>query len=282
MKRFIFILVIMSSYAYAEPFRVMTFNTTCSVCNKGKFDSFKKRRHWIVDTIKRQNPDLIGMQEVLTHWQLNWFARKLKDYRMIYHRKFFIFRYADPALFIRKERFSVKKWGGFWLGPLNGWFSLGWKIALPRRLQWSRIMDKATNRQFYFVSSHFDNSKKNKEKSAKVFVNAFDEVKYPVILAADTNLKPEMQGYKHINDTYHDSFDLTDNIEFIKNSETDADDACNLEKGKTFPACRVDHIFLSKTGAWKVSKWGVDLYQYGEKQRFTSDHRAYYTDLELD
>lgn len=279
--KILILLLIFSASALAQEMRVMTFNTTCSVCNKGKFDKFKKRKYWIVDTIERNKPDLIGMQEVLTHWQLNWFQRKLKDYRMIYHRKFYIFRYADPALFIKKDRFTVEKWGGFWLGPLKGWFSFGWKIALPRRIQWSRLQDNFTGKKFYFVSSHFDNSKKNKEKSARVFTRAFDNLKYPVILAADTNLKPSMSGFQHINETYHDSFDLADQITFVKNSETGPDDSCNLEKGKTFPECRVDHIFLSKDASWKVKLWGVDQYKYGDNNRFTSDHRAYFADIEL-
>jgi endonuclease/exonuclease/phosphatase family metal-dependent hydrolase len=275
------LVLLFSASTFAQDMRVMTFNTTCSVCNKGQFDKFKKRKYWIVDTIERTKPDLIGMQEVLTHWQLNWFRKKLKDYRLIYHRKFFIFRYADPALFIRKERFAVEKWGGFWLGPLKGWFSLGWKIGLPRRIQWSRLMDRYTGKKFYFVSSHFDNSKKNKTPSAKVFVNAFDDLKHPVILAADTNLRPHMEGYKHINKTYHDSYDIADKVVFLKNSDTNPDDSCNLEKGKIFPDCRVDHIFLSKDANWDVKLWGVDQYKYGEKNRFTSDHRAYFADITL-
>lgn len=271
----------LSLNAFSQEMRVMTFNTTCSVCEKGKFDKFSKRKHWIVDTIKRNSPDLIGMQEVLTHWQLNWFKKKLQDYHMIYHRKFYIFRYADPALFIKKDRFEIEKWGGFWLGPLKGWFSLGWKIALPRRLQWSRLTDRFSGRTFYFVSSHFDNSKKNKTKAAGVFVKAFANVDHPVIMAADTNLRPHMQGYTHINQSYYDSFDLANEVVFIKNSDTNADDSCNLEKGTTFPECRVDHIFLSNKNNWTVSQWGVDQYKYGKNRRFTSDHRAYFADVEL-
>lgn len=282
MKKFIFLLLVFSwNSAFAQDMRVMTFNTTCSLCNKGEFDSFNQRKHWIVDTIKRNNPDLIGMQEVLTHWQLNWFKKELQDFDMIYHRKFYIFRYADPAIFVKRDRFSIQRWGGFWLGPLRGWFSFGWKFGLPRRLQWTRLRDNYTNREFYFSSSHFDNRAKNKNKSAKVFVNAFKNVNAPVILAADTNLKPQMEGYQHITQSYYDSYDLSDEVVFVKNSDTNKDDSCNLEKGKTFPDCRVDHIFLSKKDHWLVKLWGVDQYKYGDKFRFTSDHRAYFADIEL-
>lgn len=262
--------------------RVMTFNTTCSyACEKGKFDKFKYRKHWIVDTIKRTNPDLIGLQEVFTSSQLHWFQKKLKDYRLIYYRKFFIFRYADPAIFVKRDVFDVKKYGGFWLGPRNGRFSLGWKKRLPRRLQWARVVHKESGQQLYFATSHFDNHEKNKEKSARVFTNAFANVKHPVIFAADTNLKPEMEGFKHLNDYYHDTFDITEKFTMLRNADTSENDSCNLEKGKTFPSCRVDHIMLDKKYNWKVSDWVVDQYKYGKKNRFTSDHRAIYADIEL-
>jgi endonuclease/exonuclease/phosphatase family metal-dependent hydrolase len=260
----------------------MTFNTTCSyLCEKGNYDKYSKRKYWIVDTVKRNNPDLVAFQEVFTSSQLKWFKKKLKDYNLIYHRRYFIFRYADPALFIKKSRFTIQRSGGFWLGPLGHWFSFGWKMALPRRVQWARLKDKTLGYEFYFSSSHFDNRKKNKTKSAKVFTKAFKNVTDPIVFAADTNLRSTMDGYKHITDTFHDSFDLKENFEMVKNSETTIHDSCNLEKATIFPECRVDHIFLSKAHNWHVSNWGVDQFKYGSKNRFTSDHRAIFADIEL-
>ena len=261
--------------------RVMTFNTTCAhLCEKGKFDKFKKRKHWIVDTIKRSNPDVIGMQEVLTARQLGWFKNKLKDYSLIFYRKYYIFRYADPAIFVKKGRFSIKKYGGFWLGPRK-WFNLGWKKRLPRRLQWARLFDNENQQEFYFATSHFDNHEKNKTKSAAKFIKAFANVDHPVIFAGDTNLKPKMPGFHHLLDHYYDSFDLKENFVMLRNSDTNAHDSCNLEKGKTFPECRVDHIFLSKNHNWQVTNWVVDQFKYGKKNRFNSDHRAIYADIQF-
>ena len=90
-----------------------------------------------------------------------------------------------------------------------------------------------------------------------------------------------MEGYQHITQSYYDSYELSDETIFVKNSDTNKDDSCNLEKGKTFPECRVDHIFLSKKNHWLVKLWGVDQFKYGENSRFTSDHRAYFADIEL-
>jgi endonuclease/exonuclease/phosphatase family metal-dependent hydrolase len=260
----------------------MTFNTTCAhLCEKGKFDKFKERKHWILDTIKRTNPDLISLQEVLSTKQLRWFKKRLPEYHMRYYRKYFIFRYADPAILVKKSKFDITKSGGFWLGPRKGKFSFGWKTAFPRQIRWTKIIQKDSGQEFYFAGSHFDNSKKNKENSAKVMVKAFENLSAPVIFAADTNLRPHMDGFKHLNQSYYDSYDITKNVSYLKNSETNPDDSCNLEKGKTFPSCRVDHIFLDKKYDWEVSNWIIDQYKYGKNNRFTSDHRALIADIEL-
>lgn len=259
----------------------MTFNTTCSVCNKGEFDKFKYRKNWIVDTIKRANPDLISMQEVLLPSQLRWFKKELKDYYLTYYRKYFIFRYADPALFVRKSRFDINILGGFWLGPRGGRFSLGWDRRLPRRVQYNYLYDKQENKELLFIGSHFDNNKINKYESAKMFTKRFVEKEIPTIFAADTNLKPEMEGFQILKENYYDSYEESSQISFIKNSNTNADDSCNLEKGKTFPECRVDHILLSKKHNWHVSNWAIDQFVYGKEAKFTSDHRALYVDVEL-
>jgi endonuclease/exonuclease/phosphatase family metal-dependent hydrolase len=258
----------------------MSFNTTCSFCEKGEYDKFKDRKHWIVDTIKRSSPDLISLQEVLSTKQLRWFKKKLKNYHLRYYRKFFIFRYADPALFIKKSRFDIEKSGGLWLGKRNGKFSFGWKFGLPRQIRWVKIREKETMQEYYFVGSHFDNRKKNKERSAKVFTKAFKNKQIPVIFAADTNLKPEMSGFKHITNTYIDSFNIKNKLNFI-GENVHKDDSCNLEKGKVFPSCRVDHIFLSKSHNWGVGTWAVDQVKYGQDSKFTSDHRAIWTDVTL-
>lgn len=262
---------------YASEIRVMSFNTTCSLCNKGKFDKFSKRKHWIVDTIKRNNPDIISIQEVLTSYQLKWITKKLKNYKL-YYGNYRVFKFSDSALLIRKERFSVLKDGGYWLGRRGGKkFSFGWTFALPRRVQWATLVDKESGHEFTFVGGHFDNRKENKEKSAQFVIDTFSKEDRPIIFAGDTNLKPDTHGYDLLKSFFADSFDLTDEFTMVRNSNTGLNDGCNLEKGKVFPDCRVDHILLSHRDGWQVTNWGIDQFQYGGK--FTSDHRAIFSDI---
>jgi endonuclease/exonuclease/phosphatase family metal-dependent hydrolase len=281
MKNLLLLLLVVFNVSTFATTRVMTFNVTCAFCNKGEFDKWRLRKHWIVDTVKRANPDLISMQEVFFPFQLKWIEKQLKEYNVYYFKKLLILRHPDSALLIRKSRYHVMMNGSYFLGPRNGGFSLGWRVGIPRYVKYAKIYDKKLDRAFYFYGSHFDNSKYNKEPSARMFIDRLKMDGLPVIFAADTNLKPEMSGFQYINQFLYDSFDLTEKVTFVKNSNTNPDDSCNLEKGKTFPECRVDHIFLSKDHNWKVRNWAVDQYKYGEDQKFTSDHRAFYADIEL-
>ncbi len=45
-------------------------------------------------------------------------------------------------------------------------------------------------------------------------------------------------------------------------------------------ADRIDHIFVGPNGAgWQVERWVVDLYVYGQMDRYPSDHRAMFAKM---
>lgn len=283
MKIIIFALFLFSLniYASTDSIRVMSFNTTCALCNKGFYDKFKYRRHWIVDTIKRNSPDIISLQELLTSHQLKWVAQQLKDYDL-YYGNYRVFKFSDSALLIRKDRFKVGHSGGYWLGRRGGEkFSFGWKFGLPRRVQWAMMIDTNTMKEFTFVGGHFDNREINKNNSAKFVVETFSNLNTPVIFAGDTNLKPGTSGFLTLESAFRDTFAEAQNFVMIRNSDTGLNDGCNIEKGSVFPDCRVDHIMVSTLDNWNISTWGIDQFKYGKDQKFTSDHRAIFSDIEL-
>ncbi len=282
MKKIKVILIIAFSYSsFALKLRVTTFNVTCDWCNKGYYDKYKKRKHWIIDTLKRIDADVVALQEVRTSRQVKYLHKKLENYDLHY-TKFKVFKKSDPAFFLKKGRFEVLDRGGRWLGPKGDRrLSFGWKLSLPRRLFWLKVRDLKSNKELYLVSSHFDNRRENKEPSAHILKNMVLDTSIPMIFAGDTNLRPSMSGFSTLMSGFIDSFDIKEKLSFLKNSDTTPHDSCNLEKAKVFPACRVDHILLSKGHEWKVTDWGVDQYRYGKQEKFTSDHRAYFTNLEL-
>tara|TARA_R110002049_G_scaffold190930_2_gene359599 strand:+ start:106 stop:879 length:774 start_codon:yes stop_codon:yes gene_type:complete len=256
----------------------------CDICgDKDHFDKFKKRVDQIVDTVKRSNPDIISFQEFRTKRQLLKINKRLgKQYEVLYSDGL-ILNYADPALFIRKDRFEVIKHYSFWLGPRGGRFSFGWRFGIPRKLRYSVLKDKVSGLEFAFVGSHFDNSKKNKYPSAIMVNEHLIKKNLPIIFAADTNLKPDMEGLEFLKkDLFEDTFYKVDSVNYLANTPYSIHDACNIEKDTVFPDCRVDHVLLSKGSPFSVKKWSVDVYRYGNRKVFVSDHRAIIVDLEID
>ncbi len=270
-----------SSLATASPMKVMTFNVMCDFCDgKKEYGTFKERIPFIADTINRHEPDLVSLQEIRSRIQLKKILRKLKiKYRAVYSQGMFL-SYPDATLLVRTDRFSVtEEWGGF-LGKNWPSFSFGWAAAFPRRLQFAKILDHWNGTHFIFAGTHFDNNRKNKEPSAELAVKLFAEETLPILFAGDMNLNPTSPGYTVLSSSLRDSFSEAGNPIFFSNSGTiHPNEACMDAVTQVFPACRIDHLFLSKNAPWKIRSWGVDLYRYRTGRSFTSDHRAVIVEL---
>ena len=278
------VLIITGTYHLrARPVKVMSFNTTCSFCGKKQFDKFKLRKHWIVDTIKRNDPDLISLQEIMFGFQLNWLSDQLPQYHVITKKIKPFGKYPDSTLLIKKRYFSILKSDGFWLSPKSkSLIGFGWKAGFPRHIVISELRDNVTGAKFIFAGSHFDNNTTNKTNSAKMVSTFFENQNYPIIFAADTNLKPSREGYKILTRLLDDTFDHKNHFEILSNSIQNPADSCNLSKGQSFPECRVDHIFISRSASWSVDNWLIDQYKYGKRHRLVSDHRAIIAIIDID
>lgn len=267
LKSSILLIFIFFNHAYAESFKVLSFNTLCDLCAKKKFDEFDKRKVSIKSILDSSRADLISLQEVRSSDHLNYFFKDKRNFKLIFWDSF-LFSYPDPTLAINTERFDILKQGQFWLGPNNGAFSIGWKYALPRQVQWVKLKDKRTDTIFHFLGSHFDNRVENMLGSAQMIQNFINSVKGPIIFAADTNCTEDFEGYKKlIGKNLINSFDQ------VEQQNHDDREVCYLRKGKKFPACRVDHILLSKESPWKVLDWKINTYKSNDLKNYPSDHR---------
>ena len=280
LKLFTLIALLLCSFqtfavSQVKQLKVMNFNTMCDVCgNRANYGSFKQRLVAMADTINRHSPDLVSLQEFSTKREVKKMLKMVsKSYHVVYASNQ-VFSFTDPVLLISKDRFDVQQQGGFWLGP-NPKFPLGWKLALPRRLQWAKVKDKFRNEEFVFVGTHFDNSSANKIPSASVANNFFDMQNTPVIFAGDSNIKAYDSGYNDLlGNTMLDTFPSSNEVVFHHSGPYDSSDACNKSKAQTFPECRIDHVLISKHGPWNVVTWAVDVFRYHGNLGFVSDHRA--------
>lgn len=256
--------------------KIMNFNVMCKMCKKRKeYGKFKERFDNIADTVRRHDPDLISFQEWGTKSQIKKMGKALGNRYEIFFSKGLL-SWPDPALFVKKERFTAANADGGWLGKRFPKFSFGWKFAIPRRMQWVTVREKASGQEFLFVGTHFDNHGPNKLESSKIASDLFKDSKIPVLFAGDSNLNPSMEGYANLKRYgMEDSFETVGQTTFVVNRPTyDPNDGCGDEKGAVFPDCRIDHVMTSPSFPWKAKSWAVDLFKYTKWDWWVSDHRA--------
>lgn len=275
------VLILIGELSKAINLKVMTFNTMCRSCDwKNKNGSYEFRAQAIADTIKRNSPDLIATQELESNTDVEMIENLLGYEYLTVYKKSSAFPTTDSVIFIKKGRFEVISENGIWLGPNAPYFSFGWKLSIPRRFQWVQLKDKISNHEFLFVGSHFDASGVNSQPSSEYAKTFFAEVKLPVIFAADTNLRPEKEGYANlITNKMQDSFKMSKTQKVIANAAYSKNELCPDNGGDEFPSCLIDHILVSKNSPWKVESWSVDLFRYYKGEKFVFDHRAVVIEL---
>ena len=150
--------VLLSSSAFAEDLRVMSFNIRYGTANDGE-NHWDKRKDFLVETVQKFNPDLLGTQETLG-FQRDYLAEKLDGYEAIgVGRDHGDERGEMTALLFRKERFEKLAVGHFWLSEtpeVPG--SKSWDTSLTRMATWVKLKDlQATPpAELYFFNTHFD------------------------------------------------------------------------------------------------------------------------------
>lgn len=147
---------VMAQTLPASEIRVGTFNIRNSGADDGE-NGWPHRRTLLVDTIRRADPDLIGLQEVLPDQQAN-LAQDLASYGTVA-----VFRDDGKSkgeaasIFYRKARFELIESGTFWLSQtpeVAG--SFGWDAACTRICTWAKLRDRQTKQTLLAANTHFD------------------------------------------------------------------------------------------------------------------------------
>lgn len=261
--------------------RVVTFNVLCSFCDRANYDPWSDRLAQFGDIFARHRPDLIGLQEISKAEEVEEILPHAPGFAAIH--------YADPpdsgpkpraypdaTILYRTDRFEAVESGAYWLSetPDEPW-SRGWaKAAFWRLVAWAHFREKATGRDLFFATTHFDNNQPNQPMSAPLVLErtAPWAERMPCIFTGDFNSKPDSPAYATLAKgkdgagfRFANAFDLVPEFSIASNEDP---------KPEYDPAHRIDHIWLAGPGKFDAREWTVDLTKYGPKNRFPSDHRA--------
>jgi len=180
--------------AMAQSLRVMTFNVRLPVDSDGA-NRWEARRALMVKVVARENPDLIGTQELYQHQgddlvarlpQYAWFGQGRRGGNGDEHM----------GVFYRKDRLRVLASGDFWLSDTpEAVGSISWGNLYPRMVTWARFQRIADGASFVFYNTHLpyrEEDEPARTRGATLILERLRQLPAdePVILAGDFNTVP--------------------------------------------------------------------------------------------
>ena len=184
--------------AMPPPLRVLSFNIRYGTADDGT-NRWSYRRDLVIQTIRANAPDVIGMQEVLA-FQADELRQALPEYEYVGVGRDDGVRGGEavPIMF-KRERFVPVDLGHIWLSPQPDQPGLcGWDAACPRMITWVRLgFRKYPLNSFYVFNTHFDHhGERARLESAKLLRRATDALGgKPLIVMGDFNCGPGSPPY---------------------------------------------------------------------------------------
>ena len=264
MKIIFFLLTItMLSAVHAQPIKVMTYNIRYDAPGDG-VNQWPKRTHKVFDLIKKYDPDLIGLQEVL-HNQLTDLLQNLPAYAYIgVGRDDGKTRGEYSAILYKKDRLNAINQNTFWLSEtpsVPG--SKSWDAAITRVASWGTFKDLKSDKEFLMINTHFDHigvdARKNsasllKKKAAEIAKD------FPLIITGDFNCTRDDGPYKTIMDPK--------DMKLIDPAPKNPPGTFCSFKVNSIECKAIDYIFHSPE--WKSSAYNV--IQDNDGEYYPSDH----------
>jgi endonuclease/exonuclease/phosphatase family metal-dependent hydrolase len=184
--------------AKPSPYTILTCNIRVALPEDEKAgNGWAARRELCIAVIRAQQPDLVCLQEVLRP-QMEDLERGLPEFasfgfegpEMETRQPGYQGIAKNPILYPR-ARYDLISAGGFWLSEtphLPG--SRSWESARARHVNWVRLRDRASRRQFRVLNTHLDHvSQRAREEGMKLILAeaALYTPDFPQLLAGDFN-----------------------------------------------------------------------------------------------
>jgi endonuclease/exonuclease/phosphatase family metal-dependent hydrolase len=207
-KYLTFLIFIVAFQGFTQT-KVCTFNIRFENPNDG-VHQWENRKSAALNFIKIEQPDVIGMQEVL-HSQIEFFNEFLPSYQKVgVARDDGKMKGEYSPLYYNKQVYELIDSGTFWLSPEPKIPAKAWDAALPRICSWAKLKNNESEEEILFLNTHFDHvGKEARKNSVDVILSKIKEMgaDNKVILMGDFNLEPDTEPIQKIIDSnLQDSF----------------------------------------------------------------------------
>jgi len=229
--------------------KVMTFNIRYDN-PRDSVNAWPNRAAFLCRFLKDEEPDLIGMQEVLAH-QYDYIDSVMTGYSSVGVGR------SDGAklgemnpVFFKEERFDLIRTKTFWLSDTPDVAGTkAWGANLPRIVTWVELSEKTTSEHFYFFNTHFaHDSDSARILSSRLLLNRVDSIAagFPFIVTGDLNMLISGKGYEILTGPYESVPLFTDTYAVSEKRPTGPAYTFNGFSDST-SAGRIDYVFV-RTG----------------------------------
>ena len=189
-------------------------------CGQDGINNFSCRKSFILETIAREKPDVIGFQEVLPHVAL-WLKENLKDYYVVGCPRETDLTGEQVCIAFRPDKFNLMKMDTFWLSPTP--YVPGSRYPeqsiCPRTCTEVVLQELSGGKIFRMLNTHLDHEGSlARVLGAKQILEAMNNAQFfpnvPTVLVGDMNAEPDSPEMeliasrmdnltKGIGNTYH-------------------------------------------------------------------------------
>jgi endonuclease/exonuclease/phosphatase family metal-dependent hydrolase len=256
--------------SYGQSLKVMTYNIRYDT-PQDSINQWPKRNHKVYALIKKYDPDVIGLQEVLHH-QLMDLVQNLPAYSHIgVGRDDGKTKGEYSAILYKKDHLKLVNQNTFWLSENPGIpGSKSWDAAITRVATWGKFKDIKSDHEFLMINTHFDHiGKEARKNSALLLKQRASEIdkNLPLIITGDFNCTREEQPYATIM--------KPEGIQLVDPATSNPPGTFCSFKVNSIECRAIDYIFHSKE--WTSADYKV--IQDNDGKYYPSDHLPVITTL---
>ncbi|NPA37534.1 MAG: hypothetical protein GXO47_11880, partial [Chlorobi bacterium] len=227
--------------------KVVSFNIRYSNNSDSKF-SWKNRKQYVTDFLKKENSDIISFQEVLKP-QLDYLTDNLKEYSVISAgRDDGKDKGEQCPIFFNSSLFDLLAKSHFWLSETpDKPGSISWGAKLPRIVTWIKLQNRRTGHVFFVFNTHLSHvSEYARNKSVLLILDKIKSIadNVPVIVTGDFNATPDSEPYMLMTGNWHNYFSFSDSYKISTFPSIDDGLTFNGFKKKE-GISRIDYIFVN-------------------------------------
>jgi endonuclease/exonuclease/phosphatase family metal-dependent hydrolase len=200
-----------SAPADEQALRIMSFNVRLPTDADGD-NRWERRRGLMVRTIRREQPDVIGTQELYA-LQAEYLVAQMPEYAWFGRGR--SGRAGDDermGIFYRRDRLRVVESGDFWLSDtpdVPG--SITWGHPYPRMVTWALFEQVEGGRRFYLFNTHLPYREEDEEARLRGALAIMQRLRalpegVPIVLTGDFNTAPESCTYQQLTKLLQDTW----------------------------------------------------------------------------